>query len=139
MVDVGGNTGYEAADLKLKTPHIKGRCVVQDLPETLASSVALEGIERMVYDTFTPQPIKGKSWNVRPNDPLQVTNTARPNLLKTLLHDFDDAESRRLLGNTAEAMSHKLSLLMDDWVLPDVDAPVAGGTYLLFDDVNAFV
>ena len=61
LVDVGGNTGYESASFKAKNPHIKGRCVVQDLPETLASSVAPEGIERMVYDIFTPQPIKGES------------------------------------------------------------------------------
>lgn len=61
LVDVGGNTGYDAASFKGKNPHIKGRCVVQDLPETLASSVAPQGIERMVYDIFTPQPVKGES------------------------------------------------------------------------------
>lgn len=49
--------------------------------------------------------------------------------MKALLHDFDDAESRRLLSNTVEAMSPESSLLIDDWVLPDVGAPVAGGTY----------
>lgn len=77
LVDIGGNTGYDAASFKTNNPHIKGRCVVQDLPETLASSVAPEGIERMVYDIFTPQPIIGESWQVRSNDPLQVTNTAQ--------------------------------------------------------------
>ncbi len=76
-VDIGGNTGYEAASLKTKNPHIKGRCVVQDLSETLASSVAPEGIDRMVYDIFTPLPIKGRSRKVRSNDPLQVINIAQ--------------------------------------------------------------
>ena len=62
LVDVGGNTGYDAATFRTKNPHIKGRCIVQDLPETLASSpVPLKGIERIGYDFFTPQPIKGKS------------------------------------------------------------------------------
>lgn len=62
LVDVGGNTGYDAASFRTKNPHINGRCVVQDLPETLASSpVPPEGIERIGYDFFTPQPIKGKS------------------------------------------------------------------------------
>lgn len=28
-----------------------------------------------------------------------------------------------------EAMSPESSLLIDDWVLPEVGAPVAGGTY----------
>lgn len=46
LVDVGGNTGYDAADFKAKNPHIKGRCVVEDLPETLAASVAPAGIDR---------------------------------------------------------------------------------------------
>lgn len=49
--------------------------------------------------------------------------------MKALLHDFDDAESRRLLQHTVDAMSPESSLLIDDWVLPDVHAPVAGGTY----------
>ena len=62
LVDVGGNRGYEAASFKRKNLHIKGRCVVQDLPETLASAPAPpEGIERIEYDFFTPQPIKGNS------------------------------------------------------------------------------
>lgn len=132
LVDVGGNTGYESANFKNKNPHIKGRCIVQDLPETLASSVAPEGVERMVYDCFTPQPIKGESSKKRSNDPFHPTNTdsgARAYFMKALLHDFDDAESRRLLSNTVEAMGPESSLLIDDWVLPDVDAPVAGGTY----------
>ena len=49
--------------------------------------------------------------------------------MKALLHDFDDAESQRLLRHTVDAMSPHSSLLIDDWVLPDVNAPVAGGTY----------
>ena len=62
LVDVGGNTGYDAASFKARNPHIKGRCIVEDLPETLAtSSVASEGIERIGYNFFTPQPIKGES------------------------------------------------------------------------------
>lgn len=49
--------------------------------------------------------------------------------MKALLHDFDDTESRRLLHHTVDAMGPGSSLLIDDWVLPDVNAPVAGGTY----------
>ena len=54
---------------------------------------------------------------------------ARAYFLKALLHDFDDAESRRLLQHTVDAMGPDSSLLIDDWVLPHVNAPVAGGTY----------
>lgn len=71
LVDVGGNTGYDSASFKAANPHIKGRAVVQDLAETLSRSVAPEGVERQVYDCFTPQPIKGKPINMRPYDPLR--------------------------------------------------------------------
>lgn len=79
LVDVGGNTGYDSASFRTKNPHIKGHCVVQDLPETLASSPVPppEGIERIGYDFFTPQPIKGKSRNMAPNSALRLTNPAQ--------------------------------------------------------------
>lgn len=80
LVDVGGNTGYDAASFRTKNPHIKGRCVVEDLPETLASSpVPPEGIERIGYDFFTPQPIKGKVPDTcdLKRAHLQFTNPAR--------------------------------------------------------------
>ncbi|MCJ1285680.1 hypothetical protein MMC26_005021 [Xylographa opegraphella] len=113
LVDVGGNTGYDAASFRNKNPHIKGRCVVQDLPETLIASPAhSEGVERVGYDFFTPQKIKG----------------ARAYFFKSVCHDFDDADCRRLLGNTVEAMSSESSLLIDEWVLPDVGAPLAGAS-----------
>ena len=60
LVDVGGNTGYDAARFKAKNSNIKGRCLVQDLPETLANSdPAAVGMERVGYNFFDPQPIKG--------------------------------------------------------------------------------
>ena len=61
LVDIGGNTGYDAKIFKERNPHVKGRCVVEDLPETLASSEAPEGIQRIEYDFYTPQPIRGES------------------------------------------------------------------------------
>ena len=33
-----------------------------------------------------------------------------------------------MLGNTVEAMSPESSLLIDEWVLPDVGAPLAGAS-----------
>ena len=69
LVDVGGNTGYESASFKAANPHIKGRAIVQDLAETLNSSVAPKGVERQVYDCFTPQPIKGMSTKTHSSDP----------------------------------------------------------------------
>lgn len=74
LVDVGGNTGYESASFKAANPHIKGRAIVQDLAETLNSSVAPKGVERQVYDCFTPQPIKGTSKPTRSHNPFFSTN-----------------------------------------------------------------
>ena len=60
LCDVGGNTGYDVTSFKNSNPHIKGRLVVEDLPETLASQAPIEGVETVKYDFFTPQPVKGK-------------------------------------------------------------------------------
>ena len=46
IVDVGGSTGYESANFKDANPHIKGHAVIQDLAETLNSSVAPKGVKR---------------------------------------------------------------------------------------------
>ncbi|KAL8791853.1 MAG: hypothetical protein Q9195_005515 [Heterodermia aff. obscurata] len=117
LVDVGGNTGYDAASFKTKNPQIRGRCVVQDLPETLANSPEpAGGVEKVAYDFFTEQPIKG----------------ARAYFFKAVCHDFDDADCQKLLGNTVAAMGPDSSLLIDDWVLPDVGAPLAGASEDMF-------
>lgn len=47
---------------------------------------------------------------------------ARAYFLRSVCHDFDDADCRRFLGNTVEAMGPESSLLIDDWVLPEMDA-----------------
>jgi hypothetical protein len=40
---------------------IKGRVILQDLPKVIEDiSEPLPGVEKMGYDFFTPQPIKGK-------------------------------------------------------------------------------
>ena len=62
LVDIGGGPGQELARFKQRYPHLPGRFVLQDLPMTLRRIEKLPaGIERMEYDFFTPQPVKGAS------------------------------------------------------------------------------
>lgn len=62
FVDIGSALGSQSILLREKLPHLKGRVIMQDQPHVLAAWTpnAKHGIEAMVYDFFTPQPVKGK-------------------------------------------------------------------------------
>ena len=57
FVDVGGNTGSQAAAFRRQFPGARGRVIVQDLPQALQSPEP--GIEVMPQDFFMPQAIHG--------------------------------------------------------------------------------
>lgn len=62
MVDVGGGRGHELKDFRKRYPGMAGRLVLEDLPETINDIARLdESIERIEYDFFTPQPVKGET------------------------------------------------------------------------------
>lgn len=64
VVDVGGNVGYDLQAFRKRFPELKGRLVLQDLPDNIRNAkTLLEGdeIEAMEYDFFTPQSVKGQS------------------------------------------------------------------------------
>lgn len=67
LVDVGGNRGLDIVEFKQKCPNIPGRFVLQDLPETISQVKAenMHGVEPMEYNFFTPQTIKGATFNAR--------------------------------------------------------------------------
>lgn len=61
LVDVAGGVGHETVKFLEKFPQAKGRCILQDLSITLDKIGNLQyGIEKMTYDFFTPQPIRGR-------------------------------------------------------------------------------
>jgi len=61
IVDVGGGPGQELIGFQRAYPDIPGRLVLQDLRITLDRiEKPPVGVEKMEYDFFTPQPIKGK-------------------------------------------------------------------------------
>ena len=58
IVDIGASHGHDLISFKARHNELPGRCILQDLPETINSiPKPLSGIETMVYDFFTPQPI----------------------------------------------------------------------------------
>lgn len=60
MVDVGGGRGEILGALRKARPELKGRLIVQDLPGEIEGHQPAEGVESMVHDFFTPQPIQGQ-------------------------------------------------------------------------------
>lgn len=81
FVDLGGGYGQEAVTLRKRFPSLPGRIVLQDLPQ-VASGLGLEGVEVMVHDMFSPQPLKGTYsffhlHIVLPLYPIQLTDSTR--------------------------------------------------------------
>ncbi|KAH8885725.1 S-adenosyl-L-methionine-dependent methyltransferase [Thozetella sp. PMI_491] len=101
LVDVGGGQGNWTQVFQKAFPDLPGRLIVQDQPGVTPE---LEGIESMVYDFFTPQPVAG----------------ARLYYFKSILHNWDDDRGLQILKNTAAVMKKGYStLLIDNIVLPE--------------------
>jgi hypothetical protein len=62
VVDVAGGAGHYTEQFRSLFPDAPGRLVVQDLPRVIDSTPDLHPkIEKMPYDFFTEQPVKGKA------------------------------------------------------------------------------
>lgn len=60
LVDVGGSFGHDIGEFRRKFPDAPGRLILQDLPVVIDQITLLDNkIERMKYDFYTEQPIKG--------------------------------------------------------------------------------
>ncbi|KAI9666508.1 MAG: hypothetical protein M1821_004444 [Bathelium mastoideum] len=105
LVDVAGGSGHDALAFRERAPTLPGRCILEDLPETVQQVDQAErpGVELLPYDFFTPQPIKG----------------ARLYLFRRILHNWSDDQCRKFLANTVAAMDAGYSrLLVEDVILP---------------------
>jgi hypothetical protein len=61
LVDVGGGNGQATTAIRALCPGIKGKMILQDQQHVLdAINTPLSGVEKMGYDFFTIQPVKGK-------------------------------------------------------------------------------
>jgi len=60
LVDIGGSIGHDIDEFRRKYPDVPGRLVLQDLPVVIGQIGELDArIERMEYDFYTEQPVKG--------------------------------------------------------------------------------
>ncbi|KUJ15863.1 S-adenosyl-L-methionine-dependent methyltransferase [Mollisia scopiformis] len=110
LIDIGGGRGHDLEAFRNKFPNAKGKLVLQDLPPVIADIEALDSsIVRMEHNFFTEQPIKG----------------ARAYYIRSCLHDYNDADDRKILRQIVDAMKPGYSkLLIFEWILPDVGTPL---------------
>ena len=107
LVDIGGSVGHNIQNFHNHFPDLPGRRILQDLPKTIEAIKPDRldpSIEPMVYDFFSPQPIKG----------------AKAYYLSYICHNWSDEKVKQILLNQVQAMEKGWSkLLIDDWVIPD--------------------
>lgn len=104
FVDVGGGIGHQSVALRRALPpSVRGRIVVQDQPVLVEQALPCDGVEHMVHDFFSPQPVL----------------RARMYYLRNIMHDWRDGDAVVILRHLREAMGDTSVLLIDDMVLPN--------------------
>lgn len=115
LVDVGGGLGHDIAEFHAKHPNAGGKLVLQDTASVISQAQSSTpplsaAITPTAHDFFTPQPVE--------------TQHARAYYLHLVLHDWDDASCRKILGHIRDAMKPGHSkLLINENVLKDTGAP----------------
>ncbi|QDS74400.1 hypothetical protein FKW77_005672 [Venturia effusa] len=112
LVDVGGGRGHDVAMFAAEYASRPGNLVLQDLEPVIASVVNKESLpfESQVHDFYTTQPIKG----------------ARAYSLHSILHDWDDEHSVKILENLRPALTPGYSrVLLNEIVLSEENPTLA--------------
>ncbi|KAI1392403.1 putative O-methyltransferase [Hypoxylon trugodes] len=109
LVDVAGGNGHDLLEFYQRFPHKQGRLILQDLPPVIDGIKGLdESIERMAYDFFTEQPVKG----------------ARCYFYHHILHNWSDEPCLKILHRVKTAMKPGYSkLLLYERIVPEQGAP----------------
>lgn len=103
LVDVGGNIGHDIERFRQGHPETAPRLYLEDRPEVLERATCGELINKIGYDFFTPQPIKG----------------ARTYYMHGVLHDWSDEPARKILEMQRKALVPGFSnLLVHDHIAP---------------------
>ncbi|KAF4553058.1 O-methyltransferase domain-containing protein 8 [Elsinoe fawcettii] len=103
LVDIGGGLGHDLTAVVKKIPEAKGKVILQDRDEVIASINDLEeGVEKQAHDFFTPQQVKAKAY-----------------YLHSVLHDWDDDSCVKILRNLIPAMDKGSKILIHDLVVAD--------------------
>ena len=112
VVDVGGAAGHQMLALRAAFPELKGGLVVQDvgmmIEQVDREQAEASGLEAMVHDFYTAQPVKG----------------AKVYYLRTVLHDWGDEQGKKILGQLREAMAEDSVVVVDEVVVPAQGASV---------------
>ncbi|KAL8923979.1 MAG: hypothetical protein Q9208_004263 [Pyrenodesmia sp. 3 TL-2023] len=107
LVDVGGNVGHDLDKFRQRYPDTAARLYLQDRPEVVRRSKCPDPVNKMGYDFFTPQPIRG----------------ARVYYMHGVLHDWPDEPACRILKMQKDALTPGHStLLIHDHIVSE--APV---------------
>ena len=104
FVDIGGGLGHQCVALSRRMPQNSGRIVLQDLAPAVSQAIPCEGVEHMVYDFWTEQPIKGAAFYY----------------MRNVLHDYSDDQVVTLLHIQKAALANESVILIDEMVIPDV-------------------
>ncbi|CRG87037.1 Demethylsterigmatocystin 6-O-methyltransferase [Talaromyces islandicus] len=108
LVDVGGGHGSDLLSFREKFPHLSGKLVLQDLPHVIETANIPSSIEGQGYDFFDEQPVKG----------------AKAYYLRTVLHDWPDAQVVQILARLRDAMDSSSILLIEEKAMPETDLPL---------------
>ncbi|KAI0139592.1 S-adenosyl-L-methionine-dependent methyltransferase [Hypoxylon sp. NC0597] len=104
VVDVGGNIGHDIERFREAHPETAHRLYLEDRPEVVQRSKCPDTVNRVGYDFFTPQPIKG----------------ARAYYMHGVLHDWSEEPARKILEMQRDAMKPGYStLLIHDHIAPE--------------------
>ncbi|KAK7182858.1 hypothetical protein DPSP01_011978 [Paraphaeosphaeria sporulosa] len=103
VVDVGGNIGHDIERFRQAHPGTAERLYLQDRPEVVKLSKSPDPVNKVAYDFFTPQPVKG----------------ARVYYMHGVLHDWSDEPARKILAMQRDALKPGYStLLIHDHIAP---------------------
>lgn len=109
IVDIAGGQGHIMMDVLERSPNIKGRIIVQDLPAVLDAVAGSppKGIEFMAYNMFTPQPVRN----------------AYIYHMRHIVHDWDDESTGVILNQLVPILKARpaTKLLLADLVLPETN------------------
>lgn len=127
IVDVGGGQGRLLAEILRANPNIRG--VLLDLPAVVASAPALlaetgvtDRCEVVDGDMFAAVPAGGDLY-----------------LLKSIIHDWDDAYATAILTNCRRAMAEHGRLLLIERMLPEYVVPTPEVRSIALSDLNMLV
>ncbi|KAK1572874.1 O-methyltransferase [Colletotrichum navitas] len=124
LVDVGGSIGQDIQCFLERHPGTASRVYLEDVPAVIedVNSTLAQGVHRITYDFFTPQPIEH----------------ARAYYMHHILHDWPDKQARKILENQKAAMKPGYSkILIHDIVISGPDHPFVAVADLLMMNFGA--